>query len=692
MLLELRDLVNGLQTVGVGAPQRDDHLVSYPKRPLLFAELSSEGQVACVSAPDAERISRLLKYETSKGGARESTPGFNIDPLYRAREGGEEELRRLVGDFKKALDRGGLPEPAAREARLSGLIERCEPNWDNRAAALNKSLNGAAVLLAAILDENLPEAGWAGLRELLRRSKLLDAGLLHQQLSAVLRRQLIEGAPQAPLPMLLEVLFLTPTSLVLELDDALRYDLPANADRTWALLNEWLLTRGSSAASGPTTEARGAFGEVLSADKEKMPQVKLPRLGPVILRSLSKSIVCQQRYGLAEAEACPVGKEVRRELAAALSWLVQPEREGKTWADVSESCGHALPAVLLAYPDKLPADLPDLSSLMAGPARSDAAAASTFETMAHAVTESLRGIVRTDPQALVHVFVLAKADKARTKLLASHQYTVDRLLASAQEWQRAARNHPPIRLRQFGKAKGETFWGEPMVPHPGELVWCVNTAWLRAGTHAERVSALDFGAGLTLLLEMGPALRDCARWALQVALTNSSGLLLALGQAQQLKTVHRMGPRFGKQALLLPCVFGLLLAKLGCWRDRYVESNAYLIGRLLSLADRLHINYCNQVRDKEVPRQLLGNGLMATALDNPRAGLARLADRLPLYYRYAGTPLRDEVGCVERLIDKATLPTRCDDVEKAQMLLGYLARPEGGTGSEEGQEKRGEPK
>ena len=108
-----------------------------------------------------------------------------------------------------------------------------------------------------------------------------------------------------------------------------------------------------------------------------------------------------------------------------------------------------------------------------------------------------------------------------------------------------------------------------------------------------------------------------------------------------------------------------------------MSQNAYLIGRLMSLADEFHRNYCKRERDGEFPRQFIGNALMPMALENPTAGLARLAERLTLYQRVADTGLRDEAGAVSRAIVKDSLPPRCSDAEKAQMLLGYLARPSG---------------
>jgi hypothetical protein len=171
-------------------------------------------------------------------------------------------------------------------------------------------------------------------------------------------------------------------------------------------------------------------------------------------------------------------------------------------------------------------------------------------------------------------------------------------------------------------------------------------------------------------------LRAVAAEGLRQALANATPLILALGQAHQLGRVHRIGPRYCKQALLLPSVLGLLLAKSGSWKGEYMLKNTYLIGRLLSLADRLHRNYCEHERGGRIPPQLFGNALIPTALENPAAGLARLSERLPLYYRCADRSLRAEVAEVEQAIDKDTVPDRCNDAEKAQMLLGYLARPD----------------
>ena len=113
----------------------------------------------------------------------------------------------------------------------------------------------------------------------------------------------------------------------------------------------------------------------------------------------------------------------------------------------------------------------------------------------------------------------------------------------------------------------------------------------------------------------------------------------------------------------------------------------FLVGRLLSLADQLHVQYCHGVRKGQIPPQLAGNALMTTAMDSPQKAVVLLWQRIKPYYAWAQTVQgRDEVrlakyflgqlGKVSSELKDTELPTRCSDQEKAELLLGYLARAE----------------
>lgn len=119
-----------------------------------------------------------------------------------------------------------------------------------------------------------------------------------------------------------------------------------------------------------------------------------------------------------------------------------------------------------------------------------------------------------------------------------------------------------------------------------------------------------------------------------------------------------------------------------------MTSPAFLVGRLLALADSLHLQYCEGVRNGSTPGQLLGNALVATALESPESALALYAQRILPYQAWARTSKASGNGpealakyflaqladtCAE--ISQHDVPQRANDTDKAQLILGYLAKP-----------------
>ena len=114
-----------------------------------------------------------------------------------------------------------------------------------------------------------------------------------------------------------------------------------------------------------------------------------------------------------------------------------------------------------------------------------------------------------------------------------------------------------------------------------------------------------------------------------------------------------------------------------------MERPEFLIGRFLSLADTLHVEYCKGVRNGDLPPQLLGNALMPTAVSDPVKGFARMRHRLLPYQAWASTRgsalarwACGEMGKIATEIAGNLGTSRLSDAQQAQLLLGYLARTE----------------
>jgi hypothetical protein len=114
-----------------------------------------------------------------------------------------------------------------------------------------------------------------------------------------------------------------------------------------------------------------------------------------------------------------------------------------------------------------------------------------------------------------------------------------------------------------------------------------------------------------------------------------------------------------------------------------MEDSSYLIGRMLKYADELHAVYCKEVRKGSLPPQLLGNALMAAALDSPTQALAQLALRIAPYLGWARTNSTESAGLsrfflkefslIEGKLHNLALPARLNDTARAQLLLGYVS-------------------
>ena len=697
MLLELYDLDAALTRAGVTPGVTEQRIQPYPNRMALEVRIGSDGNVAAVSVLSTDSLAIRRKFECSKGGMREAIPGFNVDPLWRLNSSvGESWARNWSKAWRSAAK---SPSPDKRLALLDERRCVSEPNWNFDD---NSKINVCLMRASLVLERELSGAGdarIAPLFELLARCRRTDARKLHEQVSAVVREaggSSIPGLPVADYPALLfsdrdpnkgKPLPNEAFSLVLELDDPSPFGgMPANHQDVWSAVNQHLTTKASPnggadklASDPPERPDRvGIFGEPLTASIGSMPEKTLPRLGKVKLFSLSAQTPCQHRYGLIESDACPVGPEIQDRLAAALGWIGDPSREHQTWADVSNSAGYKQPALLFAFPHEMPVKPAFITSMFvkSSPKVDEATAEQDFLSCAKVTVAHLQTIVNRDPALSITVMVIAKADTARKKLLFSHRFRAGQLRQAADDWRAAAENVPPIDIRGFDK-DGKKVIRRPVVPFPNQVVQIVNTCWDSNGEKPKAVSNIRIGLGLTLLLETGSFVEEAALEALRYLVLNLMPFVLALGQAR----AHRLAFTKGgspETPLLIPSVLGLIMTKAdphesGKLRGAYMQSNAYLIGKLLGIADEFQREYCRHERKGVFPPQFIGNALMPVALENPAKGLAQLADRLPLYHRTADEKLRDRAGVIERDIDKSSIPESCSDVQKAQMLLGYLA-------------------
>lgn len=678
MLNELRDLSRSLLTSGVEFTDWHPNFEKCPKRgPICFIYLNEHGNIEDITFPEPDfDITTIRKWEKSNGC---SFPAFNVLPLYKTQN---DEADNEINQLKKELKKG----KAVVSENLNSITEMSISNWNSNACSSIKLCLTRAITEIEMQLGDIPTE-YLSISKLFQRAKKLKTEVLYQQLN----NQLVDKFNQKNSLNIIDMLFQTGNTekkfqIVFDISDWAKIgsNFPPNNTNTQKWMNDRMIHFSSKNRISESND-KDAFNSRLDGWKEKLPSVRMPILGNVILRAMSSESPCQYRYGMVNALSFPIGSNLRKEMKGSLEWLSDETRKRKTWIDLTKKTDNA--TILFAYPTQKPETVPELAGLMGGiDDTTEDLDGTSFSAIASRVTQTLRGISTGNIENEVRIFVLAKMDKARTKILVSKSYTSEHTIKSAEQWQTGCRNIPNIKIRQFGD--NTPVWKECLIPFPSEVIWCLNTVWMRQGTYPGRVHGFLINDALKLLLDEGNEVLRLSRRAIDTIARNCATLILAIGQKNTFGKVFNITKKYEKQALLLPSILGLLLYKNGIEKGGFMNSPAYLVGRFLSMADDLHLKYCQHVRKGSIPPQLVGNALMPTALEMPEKALSMLSQRILPYQAWAKTLsgsnedvglvkfFLKQIGEVSNQLKEAGLSPTCSDTDKAQMLLGYLARSE----------------
>lgn len=688
MLNELLQAANAIP----GLPRTlHKSLKTLPKYPSFKVLIDANGAIVEVQ-PWREDMSEIRKWQP--GGNGFSTPIFSTAPLYK---------REIDSSFLSEASRSAGQEWALHFEGIRNCCQNGTCSWIDDVQRLSekcrKSLADVPAQLQALLPGN--DADYAVLRALLERLRYLTPEHFFPELVRRLEMQL-ENAYDETLFKLYcatsDAESAKSYNLLLDLPDWDEIgEYPITSARTTELLNALLANSGEgddeSVDSEPT--ALDAYGRSATDADEKFADVIVPGLGKVILRAMTKDAPCQYRYGKADADSFLVGVESRARAKSALEYLApvsgrtHAERKGKTWQ-------HQGGSLFLFYPEQELSVLnditiADLCSLPDDEGDEFAAAANkaaTFEARAERTAVALEGKPR-ESDIPAHLIVLRKPDGHRTKLVAHHTFTMRHFVASARDWIAGVNACPPVAFARWGKAKGERNDIVPAPPFPYQVTSWLNTFWVRGDENQGKFKTFSPEDALTLLLASDGTQTQMARRALRHALTGWAGFLIVAGAREHASHVLKAADKRAAALTALPATLALLLFKSepDISREHIMASPAFLVGRLLALADGLHLQYCEGVRNGSVPGQLLGNALMQAALESPQSALALYAQRILPYQAWARTCKASGQGpetlakyflaqlgeaCSE--ISLLDIPERASDADKAQLILGYLTK------------------
>lgn len=690
MLNELSGLSEGLKAARIRPVSWHPSFKPCPKYRTYYLFVNRSGEIeGATRIAEPSEVTSIRKYEVANGL---SFPAFNVLPIVSVQS--DETLAVLKRI--EALLRSVEPGTGELAELLHQLIGESERLWTGFEV---KRMRTCLVDMPRDLSEHTGEAppGFSAWNALMAVSARLAERI--DEIPDMLENVFLSMAkvePKAAQEFFGDALATTArpskakrVAFVLEVADRLSYDRPANHPEVRAWVNRRLMASGNTGIGSSETSI-DAFGISYSSadDEARLPAARLPILGNVILRAMSDESPCQRRYGRAKAASFPIGATIRQDFKDALEWIGAEERRGQTWQDVSDvSGGNA--GVLFAYPETMPNLSVESAGLFAGAVSEDQDA--TFSAVAERVMGSLRILVEDRPDAQVAVFVLVKIDTARTKVLMTRRLQAEALMESARAWRDGCRNIPPVFLRMYDRKDGKRL--RVGVPFPTEVAKILKTDWNKDCSRSIVSRSESMGDAFDLFVGDEDAGRAAAVRALDFMTSKGTWPLLELGHADHLNR-NLSGPILKDRDIvsLMPAVLGLCLSKLSIERRDYMRSAAFLVGRLLALADLLHKEYCLDVRKGSIPTQLVGNALMPTALENPQQAIARLSERVYVYkswvdkgysskapgekYALARWAVK-QMGLVSHELHELSeqeVPMRTSEADRAQMLLGYLSR------------------
>lgn len=630
----------------------------------------SDGKITKISLIGKELGTYLRKYGSNQG----TFPCCNLAPLYRVTD---ESIKKKLND----LQRGNLELLNLEEVR-----QWCEvSNWGEKfQKKVIISMKAIPKELHDLLDGRSDAKSILQLIE--EASSFAEPQILHSALESA-AFQMLEQKTEVSLA--LQILFYAgksdkqakddtgTLSVVFDCETLIDAGVPTASVKFTKLLNQELLAADANTAT--TSSDIDAFGLPFTPLEEPMPTVKLAGGFEVTLRTMFGANRCQMRYGAIENASYPISPSMRLELQAALNWLGDAEHRHKTWINIDKD------EILFVYPHTLPKTNPAFIRIFKRLPNNE----TTFEKEAEILLSDLQAF-QVDT-AMIHtdrlqVFILRKIDKARTKVCYTRLTDTAELKTRADVWSRGCANLPALPF------------GQPKTLFPVNVADVLNRIWKQDGTLAtDKFKPVPHYRGIELLLEPN----ELVTQDMSMLTKNFASLAAYLGKLNIADHAHTQMIWWRVKEMLALC--GLLLDRFNIRKEHYMEDYPYQYGQLLKVSDELHILYCHVVRKGEVPPQLAGSSMVQAAGEFPVRTLSQLGQRMIPYvtwaksYRYhkltdqeaaeqaadqtgkmpksvrAGWLLYLYEGIVEKLYRSWDTSVRFNDVQKAQLFLGYLA-------------------
>ncbi|MDL2317169.1 hypothetical protein LJC59_08910, partial [Desulfovibrio sp. OttesenSCG-928-A18] len=492
MLNELHGLSEALSGMGISVKQWHREYLTLPKvrpnTPCVRIWVDTNAEVAGFDCISKELAAGLRKYGNKQG----TFPAFNVAPLYRLTD------ESTIKELDQLLKTTSLLD-------IEKIQSWCtSDNWASIAGKIKVSLVGKATELEAQINKAFPN-GKNSMTALLNVLNKVSDNRVEAFRLALEKRIFVQLQSGEDVPLALTMLFHKgqpakapkddrgSLSVILDYAGWQEYGHPVASEPITEWINDALLQEESIvlSLSGPENEngARDAFGQPLGHfDDEPMPEVNMPSLAGVKLRSMFNQVYCQKRYSYFDGDSFPISMRNRADTKAALEYLSNPANKGVTWKIFGDK------EIVFAYPSRLDQRAATLDWLaLVAPKVDDAEQQERFELRAEDFIRAFNGLSPKHKPDTIRIFSLRKMDKARTKVVFTRNVAPCKYIVCAEKWQKGCANIPEFKALNL------------LSPFPIQVTELCNDVWKRNGdlasTGKSRLGRIQHYQGIELLLD-----------------------------------------------------------------------------------------------------------------------------------------------------------------------------------------------
>lgn len=698
MLNEGYALYQSLMRCGIELTRRHPEVKEPGKREGLIAGINKRGEITRLEYRTAEEIAKLW---TTGVGNHNSFPVIKLQfPLWIVER--DDPVR---GDKLKENEKREL---LTKRVEKLNEIQSEEQKWKRlllRVTALQPFFQSEDQDYAALFELTTRfqkiKAASDMARSLIRALKSFQT-----EISYSLYETILIGKWNSK-----ENRFKAEVPIIFDLDDWENYQTRVASPQMGNFASACLFKAQSTNTQSESASTSALSGQIVRIENEKFPNPKLPYIGNSYLFAVNDQTPCQSRYQRTSTEIIPVGKDEAIAIQNSLEWITKEERRDKTWSPIPGN-KDGINDLLIAYLKDRPDEELNNAHLLGGVSKSYVNETS-YEAVASTTFTALKGskVIKASDQ--IKLFALQKVDLGRTSVSLNRTYTIEEFIAANEAWQKAADNLPHIAIPFFKneiereikrnsetgvsqlvsdpvfKEKDRRIFLSPTCPFPADAARITQKHWIRFGGE----SCAAPGASLNRIYDVFFSSQVSAtKELLDLTLQRTHALLSGLGSELHKDNAREIKDKARYTALIAISLIGIFLSKLGIRKEQYMEDTFFLVGRFLSLTDTLHLEFTKNGRvnrdgsKSPIPPRLLGNAHLQIALDNPTQAFALLASRIGVYKAWAQKEEGEEgglarwalreLGAVSKSLAEKTLPTSTTNPERAQILLGYLARAE----------------